>query len=115
MDFPRAPPVLLSFLEGSKMTTDQGSKLARGNRDYPWDDFSPEEYFKYNYADMRDDDRQIVELVSDFFAKAFSNASLPSGARGIDVGTGSNLYPALTMLPFCESLTLYEYSASNVA
>ena len=97
------------------MTVDQGSKTARGNRDYPWDDFSPDEYFKYNYSDMRDDDRQIVEIVRNFFVKALSDSDLPPNARGIDVGTGSNLYPALTMLPFCESVTLYEHSAANVA
>lgn len=97
------------------MTLDQGTKTVRGNRDFPWDDFSPEEYFKFNYADLRDDDRQIVEIVSDFFTKAFSDRGRPMGVRGIDVGTGSNLYPALTMLPFCESLTLYDFSVSNVA
>lgn len=97
------------------MSVDQGSKTARGNRDYPWDDFSPEEYFKYNYVDFRDDDRQIVDIVSQFFVKAFADAPLRSGARGIDVGTGANLYPALTMLPFCDEITLYEYSTANVA
>lgn len=97
------------------MTVEQGSETARGNRDYPWDEFSPEEYLKYNYADFREDDRQIVEIVSKFFIEAFAAAKLPHGARGIDVGTGANLYPALTMLPFCEEITLYEYSASNVA
>ena len=97
------------------MTVDQGSKTARGNRDYPWDDFSPEEYFKYNYVDFRDDDRQIVDIVSRSFVKAFAATPLPPGARGIDVGTGANLYPALTMLPFCEKITLYDYSAANVA
>jgi hypothetical protein len=97
------------------MTSDQGIKTPRGNRDYPWDEFSPEEYFKYNYVGFREDDRQIVEIVRKFFVEAFSGHPLPSGARGIDVGTGANLYPALTMLPFCDSITLYEYSASNVA
>ena len=95
------------------MTDEQGLAAAHGNRDYPWDEFSPDDYFKYNYANMRDDDRQIVETVRDFFVKTFQDVP-PSGLRGIDVGTGSNLYPALTMLPFCESITLCEFSAANV-
>lgn len=89
-------------------------KTARGNRDYPWDEFSPEDYFKYNYIELRDDDRQIVEWVSDFFVETFSASPRPAGIRGIDVGTGSNLYPALTMLPFCETVTLFEHSTPNV-
>lgn len=87
----------------------------RGNRDYPWDEFNPAEYFKYNYVQLRDDDREIVEIVRDFLTRKLANAPLPRGARGIDVGTGANLYPALTMLPFCEEITLYEHSEANVA
>jgi hypothetical protein len=30
------------------------------------------------------------------------------------VGSGTNLYPALTMLPWCEDVTMWEHSASNV-
>jgi hypothetical protein len=96
-------------------TIDQGSgKTARGNRDYPWDDFSPKEYFKKNYVKLRDDDRQIVGIVRDFLVDAFSDSPLPPGLRGVDVGTGTNLYPALTMLPFCEGITLYDHSAANI-
>lgn len=95
-------------------TTDQGSKTERGNHGYPWDKFNPDAYFKSNYVGFRDDDRQIVEIVRNFFVESFMASPLPAGARGIDVGTGANLYPALTMLPFCESITLYEYSAANV-
>lgn len=97
------------------MTVEQGSKTARGNRDYPWDDFSSELYFASNYVKLRDDDRQIVGIVRDFFADTISHSPLPPGAQGIDVGTGANLYPALTMLPFCDSITLYDFSSANVA
>lgn len=31
----------------------------------------------------------------------------------IDVGTGTNLYPALAMLPLVESITLGEHSQAN--
>lgn len=81
------------------------------NSHSPWDDFDSNWYFDRNYKRLRDDDRQIVELVRDFFA----TLDLPRHRHGIDVGAGTNLYPALTMLPFCDEITLYEYAASNVA
>lgn len=88
--------------------------VAGCNRDYAWDDFNPVDYFKFNYVELRPDDRQIVEIVRDFFADTFSANPFRRRVHGIDVGTGANLYPALTMLPFCESVTLYEFSAANV-
>ncbi len=81
------------------------------NGDFPWDHFDSNWYYDHNYKVLRDDDRQIVEVVRDFFATRD-----PSSHRhGIDVGSGTNLYPALTMLPLCDKITLYEYSASNVS
>lgn len=50
----------------------------------------------------------------DFFGAQFPSGHAPAGLRGIDVGTGANLYPALSMLPFCESITLYEHAKSNL-
>src|SRR4051794_28599246 len=44
----------------------------------------------------------------------FATLGLSGRAHGVDVGSGANLYPALAMLPFCDEVTLYEYSASNV-
>lgn len=83
------------------------------NADYPWERFDSKVYFEHNYSSLREDDREIVELVRDFFADQFVNVAEHS-LRGIDVGTGANLYPALTMLPFCESVRLYEYSPRNI-
>jgi hypothetical protein len=80
------------------------------NAYYPWNDFDSAAYLKHNYLTLRDDDRQIMEAVADYFAAA----DLGRTAQGLDVGSGTNLYPALTMLPFCAELTLWEYSASNV-
>jgi hypothetical protein len=85
--------------------------LAELNSDFPWDDFDSNWYYDHNYKVLRDDDRQIVEVVRDFFA----TLDLSSHRRGIDVGSGTNIYPALAMLPFCEEITLYEYSTSNVS
>lgn len=78
------------------------------NSDVDWDAFDPEWYLDHNYRSLRDDDQQIIELVRDFFGAA--NA----GGRGLDVGSGSNLYPAFAMLPFCDQIDLREYSAANV-
>jgi NNMT/PNMT/TEMT family protein len=80
------------------------------NADLPWEEFDPDEYHRTNYSRLRDDDRQIIELVRDFFCDADAGQSY----TGIDVGTGSNLYPALTMLPFCQEITLWEHSPRNV-
>jgi hypothetical protein len=81
------------------------------NDEFEWDSFDSDAYCAHNYRAVRDDDRQIVATVRDFFAAA----GVPAGARGVDVGSGANLYPALGMLPFCAHLDLWEYSASNVA
>lgn len=79
------------------------------NSDYDWDAFDSGWYSDHNYATLRFDDRQIVEVIRDFFA----SAGVIDG-RGVDVGPGANLYPSLAMLPFCRRLDLLEYSASNV-
>jgi hypothetical protein len=79
------------------------------NAQAPWDQFNAGWYAHHNYRDLRDDDRQIMSLVRDHFA-----ASGVSGAQGIDVGAGANLYPAMAMLPFCETVDLWELAKPNV-
>ncbi len=91
-------------------------QVTRGrNCDYAWDAFGAKAYFEANYINLRDDDQKILEYVQEFFAGWFEANPPTSGIAGIDVGTGPNLYPALTMLPFCEKITLFEFSAANVA
>ncbi|EFC83082.1 SCO2525 family SAM-dependent methyltransferase [Parafrankia sp. EUN1f] len=85
-----------------------------GNSKGPWDLFDPKEYHGDNYAVLRDDDREIIEGVRDFFVTFAAEAADGPTLRGLDVGSGSNLYPALTMLPWCRRLTLVEFSAKNV-
>lgn len=82
------------------------------NAEAPWGDFDSEDYFAHNYRSVREDDRLIVAMVRDFFAEACANSA---NLRGIDVGTGPNLYPALAMLPFSATVDLYERSPQNVA
>lgn len=81
------------------------------NEDYDWDAFDPQDYFRHNYASMRNDDARMLALVRDWFARA-----VPAGRplSGIDVGSGANLYPALSLLPYCDAITLFEYSQENV-
>ncbi|GAA2607655.1 SCO2525 family SAM-dependent methyltransferase [Dactylosporangium fulvum] len=81
------------------------------NSAYPWDSFNPAQYVQDNYATLIEDDRQILQMVRDFFV---THAPAP-GAHGVDVGAGANLYPMMAMLPFCDSVTLFERSRSNLA
>ncbi|MDQ7904272.1 SCO2525 family SAM-dependent methyltransferase [Phytohabitans sp. ZYX-F-186] len=80
------------------------------NQDVNWDLFDSSAYWEANYKSLRDDDQQILSIMEDFFTQ------LPpeSRAKGVDVGPGANLYPALAMLPFCEEIVLWEHSAANV-
>jgi hypothetical protein len=85
------------------------------NSDFPWDNFDTDKYLDHNYHQLRDDDAQIVEIVGAYFAEKCADWTARSGLRGIDVGTGANLYPTLAMLPFCDQIRLLEFSASNCA
>lgn len=94
-----------------------GSVIGPGcNGDYRWDEFNTYSYLGDNYCALRDDDRQIISLVRDFFAANAHHAPRqPDGTRtGLDIGTGPNLYPAMTMLPFCDSIVLGEWSLANL-
>jgi hypothetical protein len=99
--------LLPKALETVKSDTVRPSHL---NSDVDWDSFDPEAYRNHNYLTLRDDDHQIMVKIGEFFA----DAKL-AGARGVDVGAGSNLYPSLAMLPFCRRLDLWEFSTPNVA
>lgn len=84
------------------------------NSSFAWDHFDTEAYLKHNYENVLDDDLGIMEFVRSYFAKKLEFCFGDLALRGIDVGTGPNIYPALTMLPYCEDITLFEYSRSNV-
>ncbi|MFC4535462.1 SCO2525 family SAM-dependent methyltransferase [Sphaerisporangium dianthi] len=87
-----------------------GTGAAGHNSDFPWDEFDSQSYYRHNYRTIRDDDRAILGEVRDFFS-SFGDRS---GLKGLDVGTGANLYPALALLPLCDEITMWEYSESNV-
>lgn len=81
-----------------------------GNQDFAWDAFDSDEYFQRNYESLRKDDAEIINIVADFF-----HTTGPEQWRenALDVGSGANLYPALTMLPFASKVTLCERSHRN--
>jgi hypothetical protein len=81
------------------------------NADFPWDDFDSASYLAHNYTVLRQDDQNLLELVRDYFGTVAPGNLL----HGVDVGTGSNLYPTLALLPWCKKITMVEYSARNVA
>lgn len=100
---------------------DQMRAAPTRNSDYPWDEFDPFDYLAHNYSGMREDDAQILDLTHAWFAEhaaggsATNGAADEAGAHGIDVGCGPNLYPGLAMLPVCRSVTLVDYSHSNIS
>ncbi|WP_437054570.1 SCO2525 family SAM-dependent methyltransferase [Streptomyces sp. enrichment culture] len=83
------------------------------NADAPWSKFDPEVYVDNNYRTPLEVDLLIVRLLRDYFTRCF-DGTLPRSARGIDVGAGANLYPGLSMLPWCEKLVLLEFAPLNV-
>jgi len=83
--------------------------LDRSNDTFPWDSFDSEWYLEHNYGTLEEYDRELLGHVADFFG-GIRRTGL---GHGIDVGTGTNLYPILAMLPKCGHITLRERSASN--
>ena len=81
------------------------------NADQPWDSFDSVWYLSHNYDTLRYDDRRIIEWMSAFFASAPRRVG---SEHGVDVGSGTNLYPALAMVPRCHQITLIERAATNV-
>ncbi|WP_280889957.1 SCO2525 family SAM-dependent methyltransferase [Streptomyces sp. LBL] len=83
------------------------------NADVSWGAFDPKAYVKHNYRALQSEDAEILDVVRDHFADHFRRPGV-GPVRGIDVGAGANLYPALAMLPWCDELTLFERSPANV-
>lgn len=88
----------------------QKGATAVSNAEAPWDEFDSQWYLHHNYNTIHPDDRAVINRIGTFFAARASGRK----RHAVDVGSGTNLYPALAMLPVAESITLWEYSASNV-
>ena len=78
-----------------------------------WDDFPSACYFAHNYLDLKTEDQEVLSILGPFFARSFAEQGPVEYA--IDVGTGTNLYPAMLMLPWTRKLLLADHSAGNVA
>jgi hypothetical protein len=81
------------------------------NADAPWNSFSSDDYWRVNYRHPQPEDQEIIHRVSQFFIQAYAGG--PRARRGLDVGSGTNLYPALLMLPWTEQILLTDFSVSN--
>ncbi|WP_369031259.1 MULTISPECIES: SCO2525 family SAM-dependent methyltransferase [Streptomyces] len=92
------------------------------NRDVPWDSFDVSAYVEHNYQNLAPEDSEVLAIVRDHFAAHFRESTQvragrdggQAALRGLDVGTGGNLYPALAILPWCREITLCDRSESNV-
>jgi hypothetical protein len=77
-----------------------------------WSDFDAHGYWKSNYASVLPEDAQIIQCASHFLIEAC--AGRPPITRAVDVGAGTNLYPALLMLPWTERIVFTEYAQTNI-
>jgi hypothetical protein len=103
------PLTLRSMVDASDHQWDD---KPRRNADGRWETFSSHEYWRVNYKDMQAEDQEIIGRVNRFFRRVFNGR--PGAQRAIDVGSGTNLYPALLMLPWTEQILLTDHSESNV-
>jgi hypothetical protein len=78
----------------------------------PWSNFDAGEYWRNNYASVLPEDAEIIQCASKFLIGACGE---PDRIRqAVDVGAGTNLYPALLMLPWAEHIVFTEYASPNI-
>jgi hypothetical protein len=105
-------PVALSSSEPVALPSMVETAARTHNADFRWKDFSSQDYWHRNYKKVLPPDREIIRLVGSFFSETLHGHARVQ--RAIDVGSGTNLYPALLMLPWTEQILLTDYSESNV-
>ncbi len=89
-------------------------ELIRRNREVDWEQFDSQAYWKHNYESLRNDDQSIIQTVAGFFSRHFRDTPGTELLRGLDVGSGANLYPALALLPWSGSITLTDPATPNL-
>lgn len=89
-----------------------GAETGVLNATVPWNSFASTAYWSHNYATLQPADREIIRVVSPFLAERLHG--LPPVGRAVDVGSGTNLYPAMLMLPWADRIDLTDFSAQNV-
>jgi hypothetical protein len=77
-----------------------------------WSQFNAAEYWKINYASVFPEDAEIIQCASKFLIEACGEPAQLKQA--LDVGSGSNLYPALLMLPWARHVVFTEYASPNI-
>ena len=82
------------------------------NNAVSWSDFDAGEYWKINYASVLPEDAEIIQCASKFLIEACGEPARLK--RAVDVGAGTNLYPALLMLPWAERIVFTEYASRNI-
>ncbi|GAA1896227.1 SCO2525 family SAM-dependent methyltransferase [Actinomadura bangladeshensis] len=81
------------------------------NRDVSWNQLDLPTYWQSNYQEPHRDDLSFIATIAAFMADHLQGRT---DLRGVDVGTGANLYPAFSMLPFCSTVTLIDLSTSSI-
>jgi hypothetical protein len=86
------------------------------NSSIDWDRFDPVPYQKQNYSpQVRGDDARIIRAICGHFKKHFlEHPQTEDYPIGVDMGAGSNLYPAMTMLPLTAEIVLIDPGQANL-
>lgn len=82
------------------------------NEAAPWLQFDADMYWKNNYSSILPEDAEIIRFASRFLIN--SRAGRLPVRSAVDVGAGTNLYPALLMLPWTERIEFTEYAPGNI-
>ncbi len=77
------------------------------NAEAPWDLFDPVSTWARNYDWVRNDDAEIIGRLVQFVV------ALPANCRAVDIGPGSNLYPAFALSATARQLVLLEHGRRN--
>jgi hypothetical protein len=73
-----------------------------------WEKFNPEKYVAENYSFIHDEDKKILDLMTEFYLE------IPMLNHALEVGVGPNLYPLMAMLPKAKVIKAMEYSQRNI-
>ena len=82
------------------------------NDEAAWSEFDADGYWKFNYASVLPEDAQIIRYASEFLIRTCGTRLQVK--RAVDIGAGTNLYPALLMLPWARDIVFTEYAESNI-
>jgi NNMT/PNMT/TEMT family len=82
------------------------------NDEAAWSEFDADGYWKFNYASVLPEDAEIIRYASEFLIRTCGTRL--HARRAVDIGAGTNLYPALLMLPWARNIVFTEYAESNI-